>query len=109
MPTHPLLTSFSLALQKLSAEAQKKPAAEKKFSLLKALKNSAIVAGGFGAGYVGGGLVDMGLQAAFGDAWSRVQPSTKLRLLAPAVGVAAGGAALTNLYLAAKRHEADRE
>jgi hypothetical protein len=96
------LAALSDELLKIAADQQ----AKKPSTFKKVLKNSLLVAGGYGVGHGVGMLADKGLGKALGDKWSKMVPESKKKWAYPALGAASAGAFLANEYLNYKRQQA---
>lgn len=95
------LNGLSNELLKIAEAEQKKPSKLKRY-----LKNSAIIAGGYGLGHGLGMLADKGAKKAFGEKWTKMVPESKKRWIYPALGAASAGSFLANEYLNYKRQQA---
>lgn len=97
------LAAFSDELEKIALSDENKKKAKRW------VKNTAIVAGGYGAGHAAGMLAEKAVTHAFGEKFKKLQPATKMKLVGPALGLATAGSAAASLYFKKKREEADHE
>jgi hypothetical protein len=101
------LASFFDELEKVADSPATPPSRKKK--LKKLLKNTALVAGGYGAGELAGHLTDAGLRAALGSKYTNWSTPTKKRLVGMGMGLTGAAALLATAHMTQRTQEAQDE
>src|SRR3954463_12846749 len=78
-------------------------------SLKRWAKNTAIIAGGYGAGQLLAMGAEKVVKSKFGPAWAAMPAAKRMRILGPALGLTAAGVAVAAAHLKKTKEEADRE
>lgn len=82
-----------------ATSARERALRERRRALKKYVKNTLMVAGGYGAGHGAAMLIEKGLEKRYGKAWASLPAQSKARFLKPALGIGTAASLLAARHL----------